>query len=228
MDAVNIREIILLVPVILIALTFHEFAHALSANALGDPTPKQMNRLTLNPLAHLDPIGTILLFIAHFGWAKPVPVNPYFFRKPIRDMGIVAISGPASNLLQALIFGMIIRVLLAGKGIGGIFYDFILAFSILAIQINLILSFFNLLPLYPLDGSRILRWVLPSEYHETVAWLESYGPVILIMIFAFEWVFNIPIFSFILFLPVRYMAQLITGYNFGELMGLYYSALSGG
>lgn len=228
MDAVNIREIILLVPVILIALTFHEFAHAVSANALGDPTPKQMNRLTLNPLAHLDPIGTILLFIAHFGWAKPVPVNPYFFRKPIRDMGIVAISGPASNLVQALIFGVIIRLLLVGGFGGGVFYNFILAFSILAIEINLILCFFNLLPLYPLDGSRILRWLLPEEYHDTVSWLERYGPVILIMIFAFEWVFNIPVFSFILFLPVRYMAQLITGYNFGELMFLYQSALAGG
>lgn len=228
MDALNIREFILLVPVILIALTFHEFAHALSANALGDPTPRQMNRLTLNPLAHLDPIGTLLLFIAHFGWAKPVPVNPYFFRKPIRDMGIVALSGPASNLIQALIFGMMIRILLAGGMIEGSFYNFLFAFSVLAIEINLILCFFNLLPLYPLDGSRILRWVLPAEYHDAVAWLERYGPMILIMIFAFEWVFNVPVFSFILFLPVKYIAQLITGYNFGELMFLYQSALSGG
>lgn len=228
MDAINIREFILLLPVILIALTFHEFAHALSANALGDPTPRQMNRLTLNPLAHLDPIGTILLFIAHFGWAKPVPVNPYFFRKPIRDMGIVAVSGPASNLIQALLFGVVIRILIAG-GIGeGSFYNFILAFSILAIQINLILAFFNLLPLYPLDGSRILRWIFPKEYHDRIDWLERYGPVILVMIFAFEWVFNVPLFSFILFLPVKYMAQLITGYNFGELMFIYHSALTGG
>jgi Zn-dependent protease len=228
MDALNIRELILLVPVVLIALTFHEFAHALSANALGDPTPKQMNRLTLNPLAHLDPIGTLLLFIAHFGWAKPVPVNPYFFRKPIRDMGIVAVSGPASNLAQAVVFGAIIR-LLAGSGFSGsVFYNFILAFSILAIEINLILCFFNLLPLYPLDGSRILRWVLPEQYHDTVSWLERYGPVILIMIFVFEWVFNIPVFSFVLFLPVRFAAQFITGYNFSELMFLYQSALAGG
>lgn len=225
MDAIQIRELILLVPVILIALTFHEFAHAFSANALGDPTPRQMNRLTLNPLSHLDPIGTLLLFIAHFGWAKPVPVNPYYFRKPIRDMGIVAVSGPASNLIQAMLFGMVIRIM-AGNGlIGGSLYNFVMAFSILAIEINLILCFFNLLPLYPLDGSRILRWLLPAEHHDKVEWLERYGPIILIMIFVFEWVFNVPVFSYILFLPVRYMAQLITGYNFGKLMFLYQSAL---
>lgn len=228
MDAINLREIILLVPVILIALTFHEFAHALTADVLGDPTPRQMNRLTLNPIAHLDPIGTLLLFIAHFGWAKPVPVNPYFFRKPVRDMGIVAVAGPGSNLFQALIFGIIIRILVNGGNLEATLFQFLLAFSILALQINLILCIFNLLPLYPLDGSRILRWVLPPRYEDTVAWLERYGPVILIMIFVFEWVFNIPVFSFILFLPVRYLAQLITGISFGEMMFLYHSVLTGG
>jgi len=228
MDAVQIRELILLVPVILIALTFHEFSHALTANYLGDPTPRQMNRLTLNPLAHLDPIGTLLLFIAHFGWAKPVPVNPYYFRKPVRDMGIVAVSGPASNLIQAIIFGMVLRILIAGGMRDGILKDFILAFSILAIQINLVLCIFNLLPLYPLDGSRILNWVLPERYQETIIWLERYGPVILIMIFAFEWVFNVPIFSYILFLPVQFFARIITGMNFNDLKYIYQSALMGG
>jgi Zn-dependent protease len=228
MDAVQIRELILLVPVILIALTFHEFSHALTANYLGDPTPRQMNRLTLNPLAHLDPIGTLLLFIAHFGWAKPVPVNPYYFRKPVRDMGIVAVSGPASNLIQAIIFGMVLRILIAGSMRDGILKDFILAFSILAIQINLVLCIFNLLPLYPLDGSRILNWVLPERYQETIIWLERYGPVILIMIFAFEWVFNVPIFSYILFLPVQFFARIITGMNFNDLKYIYQSALMGG
>jgi len=212
----------------LIALTFHEFSHALTANYLGDPTPRQMNRLTLNPLAHLDPIGTLLLFIAHFGWAKPVPVNPYYFRKPVRDMGIVAVSGPASNLIQAIIFGMVLRILIAGGMRDGILKDFILAFSILAIQINLVLCIFNLLPLYPLDGSRILNWVLPERYQETIIWLERYGPVILIMIFAFEWVFNVPIFSYILFLPVQFFARIITGMNFNDLKYIYQSALMGG
>lgn len=228
MNAIELREIVLLVPVILIALTFHEFSHAVVADYLGDPTPRLMNRLTLNPLAHLDPIGTLLLFIAHFGWAKPVPVNPYYFRRPIRDMGIVAIAGPLSNLLQAILFGLLVRLLMISGETGGSVRYFALAFSILAIQINLVLCFFNLLPLFPLDGSRILGWILPPSSYNTIAWLERYGPSILIMVFVFEWIFKFPVFSFILFFPVRIMSGLITGYTYSELMFIYQNALGGG
>ncbi|HEY4717076.1 MAG TPA: site-2 protease family protein, partial [bacterium] len=196
---------------------------------LGDNTAKQMNRLTLNPLAHLDPIGTLLLFVAHFGWAKPVPVNPYNFRNPTKDMGIVAIAGPGSNLLQAVIFGIIIRIFFAiGSVPGASFGQFVIAFSILALQINLALCFFNLLPIFPLDGSRILRWVLPPRYHNNIEWLERYGPIILIMVFAFEWVVNVPVFSYILFIPIKIATNIITGMPSSTLMYLYRSALYGG
>ena len=156
---------------LVIALTVHEFCHAFTADYLGDPTPRSQGRLTLNPLAHLDPLGTIMLILAGFGWGKPVSIDPYNFQKPKRDELLTALSGPVSNLVLAIIFSLIFRFL---------------SFPILIpfIQINLILGIFNLLPLPPLDGSKVLLNLLPQNiYHRWQPELDRYGPILLLLLF---------------------------------------------
>ncbi|MEE9167568.1 MAG: site-2 protease family protein [Candidatus Neomarinimicrobiota bacterium] len=173
------NQLILLVPPILIALTFHEYAHAWVAFRLGDPTAKMAGRLSLNPLSHLDPIGTIMLFVVHFGWAKPVPIDPRYFKDPKRDMLWVALAGPGANMALAFLSGILLNALVRSgsiQGLGGAPFVNMLVFSL---QINLALAVFNLLPIPPLDGSKIVRGLLPNRY-EAMAWrLEQYGPWIL-------------------------------------------------
>lgn len=176
----DFKTIILLIPPILAALTVHEYAHGWVAYRLGDPTAKDQGRLTLNPLAHLDPIGTILLFIAFFGWAKPVPVNPYNFRRPRQDMIWVALAGPGSNVLLAMAIGAIFQPLLNQGFIEpyGITYTMLT----LAVFLNLMLAFFNLLPIPPLDGSKVVGGLLPVRYLGMWAGVERVGPLLLLAI----------------------------------------------
>ncbi|MGI6103294.1 MAG: site-2 protease family protein [Patescibacteria group bacterium] len=154
----NPIAILLFVVALMIALTVHEFAHAWVALLLGDPTAKYHGRVTLNPLAHLDPIGTLLLFVAGFGWGKPVPVNPQYFARPALDELLVALAGPASNFLLATILGLAYQ-LLGDQPILGLVL-------ILTMQINLFLMLFNLLPVPPLDGSKIIRVLFGEEAYE--------------------------------------------------------------
>lgn len=180
----NIQTLILLIPVILFALTVHELAHGYVAYRLGDPTAKHAGRLTLNPISHLDPIGTLMLFIVHFGWAKPVPVDPRYFTNPKRDMLWVALAGPGSNIALAFLCGLIIRFINANPYL---FLDSFLgeafaAMMVLSLQINLALAIFNLLPIPPLDGSKVLYGLLPPQYEHVVYNLERYGPGVLFML----------------------------------------------
>jgi len=150
----DLSSLLLIAPPILLALTVHEVAHGWVAFKFGDPTAKMAGRLTLNPIPHLDPIGTILLFVAHIGWAKPVPVNPAYFRNPKRDLVWVSLAGPASNLGLALIFGMIFRMLppihmMTAAGIERA----LLIMLVYAVIINIVLAVFNLIP--------IPRWTDP-------------------------------------------------------------------
>ncbi len=189
-------SLLLAVPAILIALTFHEFAHGYVAYRFGDPTAKNMGRLTLNPMAHLDPMGTIMIFLIHFGWAKPVPVDPRYLGNPKRDMMWIAAAGPLMNVALALITGIIIRIFMATDLIysnpsGTITTLFqMLQYSLF---INLALAFFNLLPIPPLDGSKILSGMLPHRYAPTIYLIESRGPMILFGIIMFGWItgFNV-------------------------------------
>ena len=161
---VNIISFIALI----VAITIHEFSHALVADRLGDPTPRSQGRLSLNPLKHLDPIGTVMLFIAHFGWGKPVPIDPYNFSHPKRDELLVALAGPVSNLILASLLAIVFRFIPVS-----IIY-------VIAI-INIYLAIFNLLPVPPLDGSKIFLNLLPQE--KSVEWAEAferYGSILLI------------------------------------------------
>lgn len=178
----DLYSLIYWVPAIILALTMHEYAHARMAYAFGDPTAKDAGRLTLNPLAHLDPIGTLMLVFAHFGWAKPVPINPYYFQG---DRGqkimLVSVAGPLSNILQALV-GSVLLSLLVHFTISGQSKLWQLLFSFLFsyININIVLAVFNLLPVPPLDGSKILASLLPERHMNIVFALERYGFIILI------------------------------------------------
>ena len=180
-------------PGIVIAMVVHEYAHARVAYALGDYTPRLQGRLTLNPAAHVDPIGLLMLFIVHFGWAKPVQINPMNFSNPRRDDILVSLAGPASNLITSFI-ALIILVLLAK-------FDFPLSEGLLVV-FNLIIIYninfaiFNMLPIPPLDGSHILRNLLPYEMARVYEQLERYSFIFLIIILM------TPVLSYI-FVPLQ-------------------------
>ena len=161
---------------LVLAITIHEFSHAFVANSLGDPTAKYQGRITLNPLAHLDPVGTLLLLIVGFGWGRPVPINPQYFTRPAFDELLVALSGPASNFIIAAVAGFLTRF----TG------DSLIITQILAVtvEINVVLMLFNLIPIPPLDGSKIFRVFLGENAFRT---LESYSlPLILILMFLLQ------------------------------------------
>lgn len=152
-------DFILSLTSLLIAITTHEFAHAWMANRLGDPTPRLQKRLTLNPLAHLDPIGTIALLFTGFGWGKPVEFDPFNLPNPKRDTALVAVAGPFTNLLLAIIITLLAKHTPVGAFLPvQFFYSFIF--------INVSLMIFNLLPIHPLDGGKILYGILPRSYAE--------------------------------------------------------------
>jgi Zn-dependent protease len=187
--------LIIRLPAILIALTVHEYAHGYVAWRLGDPTARNAGRLTLNPIAHLDLFGTIMLLFGPFGWAKPVPVNGYYFSNPKRDSIWVSLAGPTSNIILALIFGYIYRI------IGAIAPDIlannqIVLFFQLCILINIGIAFFNLIPIPPLDGSHILLGFLPNRLIPDYLNKMRFMPTIFMAMLVAEWMLHIPIFSF--------------------------------
>jgi Zn-dependent protease len=184
MSGLDAPTLIARLVTLVIAFTVHEFSHAWTAVELGDDTPRRMGRLTLNPLAHLDFFGSLVLVVSGFGWAKPVPVNPYNFRNgPRLGMAIVAVAGPFSNLIMALLAAIPFRLgLLRLSEIfhSGQFLPSPASFLSEFILINLTLLFFNLIPIAPLDGSKVLRGLAPSEWDSWLLPLEQWGPFILI------------------------------------------------
>ena len=192
--------------ILIFSVVIHEVSHGLAANALGDPTAKYAGRLTLNPFKHLDPIGSILLPLASFflggiiiGWAKPVPYNPYNLQVKNRDLGsaLVGIAGPGSNILLAVIFGLMVRASLIWTpllgGISGAVLEIMASIAV----INLVLAVFNLVPIPPLDGSKVLFSVLPYGWEGVRMFLERFGFILLLaFVFYFShWI--LPIVSFL-------------------------------
>lgn len=187
-------EWLFLIAILIFSIVVHEVSHGAMANYLGDPTAKYSGRLTLNPIRHLDPIGSFLvpLFLILigskilFGWAKPVPINPYNFRDQKYGSAKVALAGPGSNLAIALVFGLVLRFFSEIAEIPGLY----LIFSYI-VYLNLLLAVFNLLPFPPLDGSHILFTFLPLEFENLKIFLNQFGIFILLLIlfFFFNWLF---------------------------------------
>lgn len=197
----DLTTLIIGLPIILITITIHEYAHAKVADMLGDPTPRLSGRLSLNPIVHIDPIGLLMLVLVRFGWAKPVPVNQYNFREPTRDMALVGFAGPAANFFTAWALAMVMRFIPLDLTDRSIFLLSILGYCI---WINLALGLFNLIPVPPLDGSRILPLFLPPRYHYYLTQLETHGFIILLIILIF------PGTSYLLVSLVNFLYGLLT------------------
>jgi len=184
---------------LLIAAPFHEFAHGYAADRLGDPTPRRAGRLTLNPLAHLDPLGTILLVLTGFGWAKPVPIDPGNFPDWRRGLITVAAAGPIANVVLAILFGLPFKLGLVAAGSPLARPLFVIVF------INAVLAVFNLIPVPPLDGSKIMIGLLPGQLGIAYARLQAYGVMILIGLIYFR------ITDLLVLPPLLWLVQLATG-----------------
>ena len=166
---------------LIIAFSVHEFAHAFAAWKFGDETAKKQGRLTLNPMKHLDPIGTILIFIAGFGWARPVPVNRFFFKNPRLAGVTVSFAGPFSNLVMASL-AFIIWYALVASGLAASLPSFVPEFLDVFIQLNAVLFIFNLIPLPPLDGYRIVEDLVPKDLRARMTQYEQYGMLIFLIL----------------------------------------------
>ncbi|MDO8668876.1 MAG: site-2 protease family protein [Candidatus Buchananbacteria bacterium] len=179
------------VAAILIALTIHEFSHAASAKFFGDNTAEAMGRVSLNPLAHIDPLGFAMLIFIGFGWAKPVPVNPYNLKNTRVSSALVSLAGPFSNLICAIVFGFLLNFLTPLLGQENMLVNFLF----LLVLINIILMIFNLIPIPPLDGSKVLFSFLPDKYNNFKEKFSINGPFILIGLILLDNLLNLNIFS---------------------------------
>lgn len=176
---------IIMIPIVLLALTFHELSHGVVSAKLGDPTPRLTGRLTLNPLAHLDPVGAVLMVLTGFGWAKPVQINPRYYKNPKRGMAITAAAGPLSNLFMAII-AMLIYTVIAIIGLktgrfAAILYS-IMSFMVLFANVNLCFMVFNIIPIPPLDGSRVLGLFLSNSAYFKLQQYERYSFILIIVL----------------------------------------------
>lgn len=211
MGPINIHQDILIIAVLILSITLHEFAHAITADRLGDPTPRAQGRISILPIDHLDPFGTIMMIITTIsgfglGWGKPVQTNPRNFRHPRRDQGIVAVAGPISNLIQATICAIPLRTGLGGHYLNGTLGQFL----IYGVMINLSLAFFNLIPISPLDGHWIVTAILPYEQAiQYFRFMSTYGMIILILLVV---VFP-SVLAGIIIPPVTFFGHLLVGHS---------------
>lgn len=201
LDFGSLLSMVTRLAAVLLCLTVHESCHGLAAYALGDPTARREHRLSLNPLRHIDWFGLLMMFVAGFGWAKPVPVNPNYFKKPRQGMALTALAGPVSNFLLALLMLLAARIfcdVAAYSEANQRILDFLLMVALLSIGLGL----FNLLPIPPLDGSKVLFAVLPDEAYNQLMRYERYGMLLLFALVFFdvgssafsaaiEWVFEL-------------------------------------
>ncbi|MGQ9732524.1 MAG: site-2 protease family protein [Candidatus Zipacnadales bacterium] len=196
----ELADFLSFVVAITIAITVHEFAHAKSAQLAGDPTPGQHGRVTLNPLAHFDPIGTLALLLAGFGWGRPVPVNPFLMKRPRIDNVLCSLWGPLSNFIVATLFAVPLRLGIAGA------YTSLLEYIVI---MNLVLGLFNLIPIHPLDGSHILSGLLPIEQARRLnIFYHRYGMMLLLILIVTH------VTRYVVFIPASVIFMLLTGAGF--------------
>jgi Zn-dependent protease len=204
---------------LVVGITFHEFSHCFAAYRLGDTTPLYQGRLTLNPSAHLDPMGVFVFVLTGFGWGRPAPFNPYQLRtNPRTGTGLVAVAGPTSNVILALVFGLFLRALLSINIIEANSLLLVIAVRTLAafVDFNLILAVFNLVPLPPLDGSKILPALLPADMAYSLERVYAQlGPYSLFLLLAI--LYLVPGAGAVLFAPVDTLFSLIVGLPFGAI-----------
>ena len=202
----NATDFIFQILILIFSVVVHEVSHGYAALMLGDKTAQYAGRLTLNPIKHLDPFGSVILpamayFLGGFifGWAKPVPFNPYNLKNQKWGPAIVALAGPFANISLAVIFGLMVRFLPSVGGVlpGQFFFNFLSIVSMIAL-LNLVLAFFNLVPIPPLDGSKLLFAVLPYQWRNVEAFLQQYGFVILLffIFYLFRFLLPLVLFSF--------------------------------
>ena len=212
---------VLVVLSLVVAITVHEFSHALVATGLGDDTARRQGRLSLNPMRHLDPSGTVMMLVAGFGWGKPVPVDPRSLAHGHTGTALVAAAGPLSNLVIAFLLSVPIKMGLLGSTrpaldrvahvmTGGL-RDGAADIVGLVIFFNLLLAVFNLIPLSPLDGSRVLTRLVPSKYAATYARIQQHGPAILVVLIMFDFIAGIGIIWRIIGPIVRGLSSVATG-----------------
>lgn len=213
----SLPELITYAIILLTAFPVHEFAHAWTANYFGDDTPRLNGRLTLNPLAHLDPLGSLMMIVAGFGWAKPVPINPYILqrRSPAATM-LVSLAGPMSNFLMAIIAAIPFRLGLVSianiSRTSGSLLPTLAGFLFLFVYINLFLMLFNLLPLFPLDGEKVLEYFLPLSGARLLESIRPYGPVIfIVLIFILPRLLGIDLIGRLVQLVLIPLARLLIG-----------------
>ena len=191
--------------ILVVSITIHEFAHAWMADHLGDPTPRVQGRLTLNPLAHLDPIGTLLLIVGGIGWGKPVQFDPYNLKKPVEESAIIALAGPASNIFFVVLLAILTRFLPTSVWWGAL-AQIIISYTVF---LNLTLAVFNFVPIHPLDGSKILLPLLPRQTaYEYEHLMHRYGLVILIL-FLVPWGSAGSPISHVVFPIVNFLSRIV-------------------
>ena len=192
MDWAGLIDLLLSVAAILLCLTVHETCHGLAAWALGDPTAKRLHRLSLNPIRHIDPFGALMMLVAGFGWAKPVPVDPRYFRNPKLGMAVTALAGPVSNLVMAYMALLLRAILLAFYHPGSALLEGLVGFCETLAVLNVGLGIFNLIPFPPLDGSKVLGAFLPDRAYFQLMRYERWG-MLLLMVLLWLGAFSVPL-----------------------------------
>jgi len=194
----------LLIGVIILSLTVHEYSHGRAALHLGDDTAMRLGRLTLNPLRHLDPIGALCFYFVGFGWAKPVPVDPRNLANPRRDMMFVALAGPLSNVTLAVFCGFFMRILSTDAS------PILFILLSIGVYINVVLAIFNLLPVFPLDGGSVLKGLVSHETAARISQYDRYGAMIILGVILLDNFAGTHILSFVLWKPIMYTTELLT------------------
>lgn len=196
------KEILLDLPWILLGLVYHEFCHAWAANRLGDPTPKQEGRLSLNPLVHIDFVGLLALVFLRVGWAKPVQISPRYYKDPMKGMLQVSLAGPTGNFILAILFAIIIRTLILIN-----MDSWIISYVFRGLWYTIMLGFFNLIPVPPLDGSKVLRYFIRGSAAYYFDRLENLGFLILLILLIFD-KFRLALFTLVNFCASLFIGQI--------------------